>query len=97
MLLLLCGDVEENPGPSNDSANLDSGCVSIKHLNICSIRNKIDYITDNFPDFDILCFTETHLDVGISDADLFLDANKLFRRDCTSSSGGLIVYISNLL
>ena len=36
------------------------------------IRNKFDYIKDNFLDFNILCFTETHLDHQISTSDLFL-------------------------
>ncbi len=60
-LLLLAGDIELNPGPTNDSG----GCLSIMHQNIRSIRNKMDYIKDNFLDFDILCFTETHLSVDI--------------------------------
>ena len=34
----------------------DSDSLSIIHLNIRSIRNKIDYIKDSLADFDILCF-----------------------------------------
>ena len=54
MLLLQAGDIETNSGPEN---RYD---LSIVHLNIRSIRNKIEYITDNLLDFNILCFTETH-------------------------------------
>ena len=59
-LNLEAGDVEMNPGPNTTEHSL-----SIIHNNIRSIRNKIDFITEYFLDFDILCFTETHLDVNI--------------------------------
>ena len=59
-LILEAGDVEKNPGPNTTEHSL-----SITHSNIRSIRNKFDFITEYFLDFDILCFTETHLDVNI--------------------------------
>ena len=57
-----------------DSINQTSSyhCVSILHCNIRSLRNKLDYILDNFCDFDLICFTETHLDSTISSENLFL-------------------------
>ena len=47
LLLLEAGDIERNPGPTtiNDS-------LSILHCNIRSIRNKLDYITENLLDFE---------------------------------------------
>ena len=57
-LLLLSGDIEINPDPNEQSG----ACLSIIHQNIRSIRNKFDYIQDHFLDFEIICFTETHLD-----------------------------------
>lgn len=51
MLLFEAFDTEQNPGPVNIHHDL-----SVLHLNIRSIRNKIDYIKDHFLDFDILCF-----------------------------------------
>ena len=53
LLLLEAGDIEMNPGPDTINSSL-----SILHSNIRSIRNKLDYITENFLDFDILSFTE---------------------------------------
>ena len=53
LLLLMCGDIETNPGP------IFSHCISIIHSNIRSIRHKMNFIKDNLLDFDILCFTET--------------------------------------
>ena len=54
-LLLLEADDESNPGPGNEHS-------FIIHLNIRSIRNKISYIQDQLSDFDVICFSETHLD-----------------------------------
>jgi hypothetical protein len=36
--------------------------LTIVHSNIRSLRNKINYISDIIEDFDIVFFTETHLD-----------------------------------
>ena len=47
--------------------------MSVLHLNIRSIRYKLDFIKDNFLDFDVLCFTETHLTNDISNELLELD------------------------
>ncbi len=67
LLILLAGDVAENPGPDSFT-----GSLSILHLNIRSIRNKINYIEDCLTDFDILCFTETHLSDDIDISNLIL-------------------------
>ena len=61
MLVLLAYDIDQNQGPNN----LRHTELSILHLNIRSIRKKIDYIKDNLLDFHILCFSETHLDQQI--------------------------------
>jgi hypothetical protein len=45
---------------------------NIFHANIRSLRNKLNYIIDIVEDFDIIFFTETHLDNSISDADISL-------------------------
>ena len=69
----MSGDVSENPGPDLESISTVSGntcSLSILHLNIRSIRNKINYIEENFNDFDILCFTETHL---VSNDDIYIE------------------------
>jgi hypothetical protein len=39
--------------------------LTIFHSNIRSLRNKINYISDIIEDFDIVFFTETHLDYNI--------------------------------
>ena len=82
MLLLEAFDIEQNPGPNNFTAAL-----SILHLNMRSIRNKLDYIKDTFLDFDILCFSETHLDVQSSNEFLFL----------SDTFAGVMIYFNSQL
>ena len=93
------GDIETNPGPISDTSNTTANCISIAHLNIRSISNKIEFISDFMSDFDILCFSESHLDRTILDADLTFDTHEssIYRQDMTSHSGGLIAYVSNSL
>ena len=50
LLLLSAGDVERNPGQDQTTEDL-----SILQLNIRRIRNKLDFIKDNFMDSNILC------------------------------------------
>ena len=96
ILVILSGDVETHPGPYSTCQNL-SGCVSITHLNIRSIRNKLDFIQTLMEDFQISCFTETHLSENISNDLLAVDGFHCYRKDKTNHSGGLITYISTEL
>ena len=93
LLLLEAGDVEINPGP------IPENTLSALHLNIRSIRNKIEYLRDNFTDFDILCFTETHLDVAVSFESLLISNcySKPYRKDRNMHGGGLLMYINTNL
>ncbi len=94
LLLLKSGDIECNPGPDIAEHN----CFSILHQNIRSIRNKLEFIKNNFLDFDMLCFTETHLSVEINDNALQLDGfDKMYRKDNSAHSGGFLVYASSHL
>ena len=92
LLLLQSGDIETNPGPST----LNHGSLSILHSNIRSIRNKLDFIKDFFFDFNILCFTETHLDPNVlTDSIMFEHFDSPYRKDRTNHGGGVLVYLSN--
>ncbi len=93
-LLLLSGDIESNPGPDQHNTS----CLSVMHQNIRSIRNKFEYVKDNYLDFDILCFTETHLSDTINMEHLCLDGyGQIYRKDGNAHSGGLLMYISSSL
>lgn len=65
---MLAGDIELNPGPFGTER-----CLSIIHQSIGSMRNKFDFIRNHYLDFDILCFTETHLAANIHDDTLKLE------------------------
>ena len=80
LLLEACG-IELNPGPGTTNSSL-----FILHSNIRSIRNKLDYISENILDFDILCFTESYLDANITAESLIMSSkyDSPYRKDRTN-------------
>ena len=97
LLVLMSGDVAENPGPVENTHEVKN-CISLAHLNIRSIRTKLDYIKDFLLDFDILCFTETHLNNDVTNEFLMLDGfSDPIRFDRSAFSSGLMIYVSNKL
>ena len=89
LLLLSAGDAERNPGPDQTTHDL-----SILQLNIRSIRNKLVFIKDNFMDSNILCFTETHLDINIQTDFLHIpDYSEPYRKDRNCHGGGILMYL----
>ena len=93
ILLLEAGDIERNPGPGTDNV------VSVLHLNVRSIRNKIKYKQDNSRTliFYGVFFSETHLDLNVS-SDLLCISNsysKPYRKDRNCHGGGLLMYINS--
>ena len=93
LLLLRAGDVERNSGPDQTTHDL-----SILQLNIRSIRNKLDFIKDNFMDSSILCFTETHLDINIQTDFLHIpDYSETYRKDRNCHGGGILMYLNSEL
>ena len=100
LLVILSGDVSENPGPGNSEASSQlSNALSILQLNIRSIRNKLDYINENLIDINVLCFIETHLDINVKNEDIYIEGFNLvpYRKDVTAHSLGFLVYVSNAL
>lgn len=74
----MCGDVENNPGPIEDNAYT----LDILHLNVRSIRNKIENLLYLVSDIDILCFTESHLDTNVLDKDITIEgSNTIVRKE----------------
>ena len=103
MILLLSGDVHENPGPSTSStSSVDTfvpaqGNLSLVHYNVQSILNKKDILFGDLRNYDILSFTETWLNPNINSSDLlFPSFHTPFRRDRESDPhGGIIVYVKS--
>ena len=70
--------------------------LSLIHLNIQSIRPKLDTMNAELFDFDVLCFTESFLGVSIKDQDISLEGfNAPFRHD--RHRDGVIVYCKDNL
>ena len=59
-LLITGGDIESNPGPRPTENTL-----SIVHININSLRNKVLLIEAELSMFDIIVVTETKLDESV--------------------------------
>ena len=111
MILLLCGDIEENPGPyeyqTDSEESIDSitnsidflleNSTSLVHLNVQSINNKLDIIQAEFGGFDIITLNETWLDNSTLSQDIVLQGfQEPFRRDREENRfGGVIVYVKN--
>ena len=95
LLLRLSNDIETQPGPRDSDDNV----LSIFHLNIRSLRNKIPYLCDIAGEYDIICVTESHLDHNVNSSDLVIDGfdPNPFRKDRTAHGGGVIVYVSEQL
>ena len=92
IVLLTSGGVERNPGPGNTSTN-QNYCLTVYHHNIRSIRNKINDIVHIVQDFDIVFFTEAHLDGYIDSENILLPGfEKPIRKDRNSAGGGVMVY-----
>ena len=94
--ILPSGDIESNPGPV--SADGYSKEISVVHLNVRSIRTKLELIFNDFSDHDILCFKETHLDDNVSNNYLLSECSNfiLYRRNLSAHSGvAVLVYVSD--
>ena len=102
-LLLLCGDVELNPGPKQNTAKKFSIC----HWNLNSIaaHNVAKLVLlkayNSIHKFDIICLSETYLDSNIlpDDNNLEVSGYNLVRSDHPSNKkrGGVCIYYKSYL
>ena len=88
LLLFLAGDVEKHPGPRDTPVSeTNNKSSTIFHSN---------YISDIIEDFDIVYFTETHLDYLIPNVNVKCEGFETpIRKDRNSSGGGIILYYKN--
>ena len=95
-LILLCGDIEENPGPKTKP----DGNLSVCHWNVNSIPShnfqKIAVLGSfvAMHKFDIICISEALLNNTYEDNDLNLNGYSLLRADHPSNAkrGGVCIY-----
>ena len=101
-LLMLCGDIESNPGPRPNSGQSFSIC----HWNLNSIAahnfSKISLLRayNAIHNYDIICLSETYLNHDtLSDSDnLKIPGYELIRADHPSNQkrGGICIYITKI-
>lgn len=110
-LILLSGDIETNPGWEEDDSEdhymqdfarsmcKGSNFINFAHINIRSLRNKVEEIKIllNICRFEILAITETYLDKKIDNKQLEIENYKIIRRDRSTGQvgGGCLIYISD--
>jgi hypothetical protein len=86
LLLLRCGDIESNPGPTN--------CILLNTRSVKSVnreRNKLVELQTlvNILDIKMVCLTETWLSPDIADSEILpTDKFNIHRRDRCSTGGG---------
>ena len=112
IFLLLCGDIEVNPGPDSvEDSNSSSETLSatsfetlsnhlcIFHLNIQSIVPKIDIIRSESDAYDVLVFSESWLKPNITDETIKIDYfQPPFRTDRVDrSGGGVVLYVRDTI
>lgn len=105
ILLLLCGDIEQCPGPGNLRSNPDlERITSLKglrlfHHNVRGLWNNINNITElcsSFKNIDVLTLSETHTNITEPEELFKLNNYSFVRRDRTKGiGGGVAAYISN--
>ena len=112
IFLLLCGDIEVNPGPdsvedsisscetlSATSFEILSNHLCISHMNIQSIVLKIDIIRNEANAYDVLVFSESWLKPNITDETIKIETFKPpFRTGRLDRSGeGVVLYVRNTI
>ena len=94
LLILLCGDVEENPGPTLNVKSLTACHINVRGLNECKIRALKTTVCNVY---DIITVSETFLSEN-STVDLNLPGyHSVTRRDRLTFGGGVAVYVKDNL
>ena len=76
---------ESHLGDLLGSIDYSSKCLRIAHINICSLRNKLDElrVLQELCKFDMIGITESHLNTKDCNSELNIDCLKFIRRDRT--------------
>ena len=71
--------------------------MKIAHSNINGLRNKINDISVNLSEYDIICVSETKLNEHFQTTNLLIDSyhNPIRKDRNINNGGGLLIYIKN--
>ena len=96
------GPLQQNTTLNNENNNtihnhIKLTSMKIAHSNINGLRNKIDDISVNLSDFDVICISETKLNDHIATKKILIDSyhNPIRKDRNINNGGGLMVYIKN--
>ena len=69
------------------------------HINICSIRNKLNEVENIIlsNNFHILAVSETHLDSTFEDTSLMIEGFNIYGKDRNAYGGGICIYVQRHL
>jgi hypothetical protein len=95
-LLILCGDIELNPGPNNMGSNIKVVLLnarSIKHVS--RTKNKLVQLQSllEVEQPDLIGLTETWLTSKVDNSELLVHGYDVYRKDRMKSRGGGIVLL----
>ena len=91
---MICMDIHPNQDPTMPILYT----LDVLHLSTRSIRNKLNYISDLSKSYQILCFSETHLDDTIDSSSLIIECfDTPLRKDRMRNGGGVMIYVSSLV
>jgi len=90
-ILLLIAGIHPHPGPDTHKE------ISLIHINVWSLKNKIDIIQPEIANFDIVTLSETWLNNDITNDQIKMQSfQEPIRCDrTTGTGGGVAVYIKN--
>lgn len=71
--------------------------LKIAHVNICSIRNKLQDLSEVLSSacLNILALSETHVDETFQDGELFIQEYDIYRKDGNAHGGGVAMYVQS--
>ena len=77
--------------------NLPKKGLRIAHINVNSLRNKVDELSSLITSetISVLAVSETHLDNSITDTGVGISGYNIFRNDRNIFGGGVAIYIQN--
>lgn len=78
-------------------SGLPKKSLKVAHLNICSLRNKVNDVQDFIVlnSVHILAISETHLDHTFSDSFVAIPGFNVYRRDRNCFGGGVAFYVQD--
>ena len=93
LLLIKCGDIESNPGPTNVN-NLKLCHINARSLTANNRMDEIENFVTNENNFEIIAISESKLDHTVDNSRVDIANYNLFRKDRNRNGGGVCLYVN---